>query len=400
MALLLLATLVVGAAHAAEEAAATPTGLRVGPGATLWLGGAPCRGIGMNYFSAFSRTLAKGDDTSYLEGLDVLRKWEIPFIRFMACGFWPKDWALYLEDSVEYFRRFDAFVKAAEDRGLGLIPSLLWFDATVPDLVGEPRNQWGDPESKTMAFMRRYVGEVVSRYVHSTAIWAWELGNEYNLSVDLPNAADHRPPLVPHWGSPATRSEADDMTHDMIVTAFTEFAKEVRRYDAARPITTGNSIPRPAAHHMRIEQAWTHDTPQEFAENLIAVTPEPMSLVSIHMYPDARKRFGRENVPYEQLLALCLDAAADAGKALFVGEFGASDAPDAGGLEAARTEIAAQLSALEHSGVPLAAFWVFDLAQQGDSTSVSETNQRGYVLSAIRDTNRRIWRSTATTDAP
>ena len=44
--------------------------------------------------------------------------------------------------------------------------------------------------------MRTYIREVVSRYVNSPAIWGWEFGNEYNLPADLPNAADHRPPIV------------------------------------------------------------------------------------------------------------------------------------------------------------------------------------------------------------
>ena len=58
----------------------------------------------------------------------------------------------------------------------------------MPDLVGEPRNQWGNPQSKTRQFMRTYIREVVSRYVNSPAIWGWEFGNEYNLSLDTPDA--------------------------------------------------------------------------------------------------------------------------------------------------------------------------------------------------------------------
>ena len=57
----------------------------------------------------------------------------------------------------------------------------------VPDLVGESCNQWGNPESKTRQFMRTYVREVVSRYVNSPAIWGWEFGSEYNLSLDNPD---------------------------------------------------------------------------------------------------------------------------------------------------------------------------------------------------------------------
>ena len=64
----------------------------------------------------------------------------------------------------------------------------------MPDLVGEPRNQWGNPESKTRQFMRTYIREVVSRYVNSPAIWGWEFGNEYNLSLDTPDRWRTLPP--------------------------------------------------------------------------------------------------------------------------------------------------------------------------------------------------------------
>lgn len=385
-----VAFVIVLCAAAVADEAAPPPGLMLGPGGVVLKDGQPYRGIGVNYFDAFSRTLPDAANTSYEQGLDVLAQHDIPFIRFMACGFWPKDWDLYRQDKAEYFRRMDAFVKAAEDRGIGLIPSLFWYLATVPDLVGEPCNQWGNPESKTLAFMRAYIGEVVPRYVHSRALWAWELGNEYNLAADLPNAVDHRPAIVPHWGSPATRSEADDLTHDVIVTAFTEFAKEIRKYDPARLITTGNSLPRPAAHHMRIERSWTQDTPDEFAANLLAVTPDPMNLISIHVYPGAHACFDRKDVSYAEILQLCMAAAAKAGKALFVGEFGASDAEKDGGVDAARKERADILAAIETTNVPLAAYWAFDITQQDDTTNVTATNPRAYLLDDLQAANHRL----------
>jgi len=54
-------------------------------------------------------------------------------------------------------------VKAAEESGVGIIPSLFWLPAAVPDLVGEPLDQWANPESKTRAYMRDYVRDIVAR---------------------------------------------------------------------------------------------------------------------------------------------------------------------------------------------------------------------------------------------
>jgi hypothetical protein len=125
--------------------------------------GKPFRAIGINYFSCFCRTLLDGNDTSYERGFETLAREGIPFVRFSATGFWPKDMALYRSDREECFRRFDAVVAAAEKHGIGLIPSLFWYYACVPDLVGGPMNQWGNPESNVHEWTRECAREVVTR---------------------------------------------------------------------------------------------------------------------------------------------------------------------------------------------------------------------------------------------
>jgi len=130
------------------------------------------RGIGVNYFDAFSRTLHNPNDTSYQEGFNELSQLKIPFVRMTGGGFWPKDWKLYFDDKTKYFDLMDNVVKSAEENEVGLIISLFWHSPTVPDLVGEPRDQWGNPQSKTMEFMRNYVHEVVVRYKDSPAIYS------------------------------------------------------------------------------------------------------------------------------------------------------------------------------------------------------------------------------------
>ncbi len=77
----------------------------------------------------------------------------------------------------------------------------------MPDLVGEPMDQWGNPESKVHEWMREYVREVVTRYRYSPAIWAWEMGNEFGLQASLPNAASHRAPIWPDLETATSRSE-------------------------------------------------------------------------------------------------------------------------------------------------------------------------------------------------
>jgi len=355
----------------AVTAAGSP-GLSVRDGVLL-RDGAPCREIGVNYFNALSRTLTDHNDTSYDAGFRTLAENGIPFARFMCTGFWPSEMKLYVEDKGKYFALLDGVIHSAEKHGIGLIPSLFWYLPTVPDLVHEPCDQWGNPTSKTQEFMRAYTREIVTRYVDSPAIWAWEFGNEYNLGADLPNAKDRLPAVLPQFGTAPSRSERDILTHEMVRTAFREFAREVRKYDQHRMISSGNSIPRPSAWHQMHEGTWTKDSPEQFAEMLAGDNPDPVDTISVHIYEDAAGR-----------LAEASHVARGAGKPLFVGEFGV---PGEGPEPMERFHSLLRL--IEDAQVPLAALWVFDFKVQSD-LNVRADNARSYQLKAIAEANRRI----------
>lgn len=354
--------------------------------------GKSIRALGVNYMDAFSRCLENPEDTSYRAGFETLKAHDIPFARLQFGGFYAVNWSLYQSDPGKYFALMDGVVKAAEETGVGLIPSLFWWTAGVPDLVGEPVGQWGNSESKTQAFMRGYIQQVVGRYVNSPAIWAWEFGNEYSLAADLPNAADNRPPIVPSLGSPETRSAADDLTSELIRAATIAFAAEIRKIDPARPITTGHSLPRPSAQHQYTEGGWGQDSVEEFRANLAFMTPDPNDLVSIHVYPEPKgKRFGVDGVSYSQILEEAFKASSAAGKGLFVGEFGAPPDNEAPWTpETAMAEGLAMFKAIEESRVQLAAYWVFDFSWHESSMNVTATNTRSAYLKALQEANRRM----------
>ena len=371
------AVLVLAMNVAALAAAPVPTeglGLSVRADGALVKDGKPYRGIGVNFFDAFYRTLLKPGDTSYEAGFKVLADHQIPFARFMCSGFWPGHMKLYREDKARYFELLDGVVRSAEKQGIGLIPSLFWFRSTAPDLAGEPCDQWGNPQSKTHDFLRTYTREVVARYKASPAIWGWEFGNEYNLDADLPNAAAHRPPVQPKLGTPASRSARDEVSHDMVRTAFAEFAKEVRRHDPHRFITSGNAFPRPSAWHQRTEKSWKTDTPEQYAEMLLADNPDPVNVLSVHAY---KGDVGR--------IRPTMGIAARAKKPLFIGEFGVPGGPS----PQTEKEFAEMLATIEREGVPLAALWVFDYGGQ-DELSVTATNGRAWQLKAVAGANARI----------
>ena len=372
--------------------------LRIDETGQALLDGKPFRGVGVNYFDAFSRRLKNPEDTSYQAGFAELASLGIPFIRFMCGGFYGKDWQHYVSDPERYFRLLDDVVESAAKNGIGLIPSVFWWYPGVPDLVGEPMDQLGNPSSKTHAFFRRYTEELVKRYKEHPAVWAWEFGNEYNLAADLPNAKDCLPPVNPVLGTPTERTERDIVTGAMVLEAMKTFGETVRKIDPDRPITSGHAVPRPTQFHQRTEGAWITDSREEYQQELLRFHPTHFDLVSIHVYPPAGKGyFGPDGCTPEALLDATTSAARAAGKAVFLGEFGAGDAEQQAGAESARSQFESLLKAFEASPIPLAALWVYDFAWQDGTYNITTTNQRRYQLEAIRDLNARLTAAAKTT---
>jgi len=359
---------------------AAAIGLTVDERGELRFQGSPFRGIGVNYYDAFARTLGQNVRTNYDAGFQELAARKIPFARFSAGGYWPHDWALYQTNRAAYFARLDGVVKSAEQHGVGLIPSFFWSLSTVPDLVGEPCNRWGDTKSRTLAFMREYTQELVTRYASSPAIWGWEFGNEYNLAADLPNASEQRPPVAPDLGTPAQRTAEDELTHTAIRVALREFALEVRKHDAQRLIISGNAFPRLSAWHQAKEKSWQTDTPAQFAEMLGADNPTPINTLCVRGY-DLATDLGR--------LGQAVEVAQATKKPLFVGEFGVP------GHETGESKIkfAQILSAIETNHIPLAALWVFDFEDQAKDWSVNATNDRHWQLDLVQAANERLRKS-------
>ncbi len=358
-------------------------GLTNGPDSTVLKDGKLYQGVGVNYFDCFLRTLNDGNDTSYDAGFAILAAKGIPFARFCATGFWPRDMKLYQTDRAEYFRRLDGVVKAAEKHGIGLVPSLFWYFACVPDLVGEPMDQWGNPRSKTHAWMREYVREVVTRYRGSRAIWAWEFGNEYSLSASLPNAKENRPAAHVSLGTPETRSERDDLTFAMVRVAFAEFGKAVREHDPKRLILTGDSYPRLSAWHQEHENTWTQDTPEQFAEILALANPDTICAISLHAYEDDDQRF-----------ATAVEVSRKINKPVMIGEFGAPGETPEDAAKCRRL-----LKSIVDLHIPLAALWVFDLKSQKEF-NVTADNSRSWQLDLVSEANKQLRRSGASPEAP
>jgi hypothetical protein len=335
--------------------------------------GVAYRGVGVNYFDAFYRTLKNEQDTTYDAGLSVLARKGIPFARIMAGGYWPSEQRLYLENPEEFLRRLDGVVRSAERHRVGLILSLFWHPATVPDLVGEPVSAWGDPASRTHAHMRDYVARVVERYAKSSAVWGWEFGNEYSLSASLPNASEHPWAVQPQLGTAAARTAADDLTVEAVRTAFRAFAREVRRHDGFRMISSGNAITRDSAWHNWQEHSFEKDSVEQSEVMIRDDNPAPLDVISSHAY---REDLGR--------IPDAVGVARAAAKPLFLGEFGAP-----GPRHMSEPDLRRALEIIESSDTVLAALWVYDYDDQPE-WNVTATNERSWQLDAISAANAAL----------
>lgn len=363
-----------------------PTGIfEVSSAGILMRNNQEFRGIGVNYYDSFYRRMQNYNDTSYIAGFQYLSENKIPFIRFTANGYWPNDLKLYQTNKAQYFKMLDEFVKAAERYGIGLIPSLFWANFAIPDLMGEHLNQWGNPNSKSIAFMREYTKDIVSRYKYSPAIWAWEFGNEWTALVDLLDQSQYHLPVVNvSKGTPATRSVMDAFTTDFFCAAFNVFITTVRQQDSKRAVFTGNTMPYNNMYHRYQYKTWLIDSTSDFAA--ILGLHNPSGTVTVHLYPDQEKgRFS--NAPGATIYTIIEEAMAAAQQLkqpLFVGEFGASRTL---GAEAEAQRFSELKNSVVANKVQVAALWVFDFKWMDADWNVTPTNSRKYQLEEIININ-------------
>jgi hypothetical protein len=383
--LALLVSQAIAALPVSSQAAASP-GLSVARDGKLLRNGVPYRGVGVNYTDAFLRPLRRPGDESYRDDFRKLGENNIPFARITACGFSASDYQLYLKDKENYFKLLDRVVKAAEESNVGLIADLFWVSYTVPDLVGEPRDQWGNAQSKTRQFMRTYTREVVSRYVNSPAIWGWEFGNEYSHSVDLLDAWRNLPPIDPRVGRTRSRGPDDTLTTEIFTSALSDFARTVRESDEHRILLTGNALPRFSAYHMQAGSRGP-DTLQQWATMLLRQNPGPFNPVCIHSSPvSPLPHFAKG---YNELIQTCASAARTASKSLYIEEFVTCPPKTECSTVTRRENVGKVLAAIQANNVPLASVWNYGRKLMRDPNSLSFDDDTAPVLQMIGDFNRK-----------
>lgn len=359
-------------------------------------------GMGVNYLYAMMGPLEGSVSVSYVKkALARLSAAGIPYVRCGGCPYWPSGWKdTYLVDKEAYFSITDQVVAAAEEEGVGLIPSMFWCPWAIPDAVGEHMDQYAVDDSKTLKLIRDYTKDFVSRYKDSPAIWGWEFGNEFCNIVDIPHV--YVPEILPERGTPATRDEVRDrLWSEYMIKAFKVWGETVRDIDPDRPLFSGNCEPRSAAWHNALRdpaQAWRLDTQDQYTEIVGRFECDPINTIECRLYCNhANVRdypWATLSTP-DKFVKGMLQIAEKYGKPLFIGEFAVPDnwTEDGGDwkkVDDQKEALQERMDAIVDNHVQLSCFWVYELPSADWDCNATFFNKRSWALEMVSASNRKL----------
>ena len=362
--------------------------------------GKPYYGMGINYFDLFVRRVdyipnAPVDRLNDLDAFAAL-KGNVPFIRLAMSPFRVKGWKdTYLADKCAYFAEMDIIVRKAEELDIGLIPSLMWNFAMLADVVTPTGHMidFTNDDSALCCFICTYTEEVVTRYLHSPAIWGWEFGNEFNIKCNIPNGAPQ------NIANPDPTK--DVLKVEQMQNAFKNFVQTVRRFDNSRPVFSGNAMPRSSVWHNINEEKWTPDNREQYT-SVMRSHESYMNTMTTHIYysflPDKPNTFPLGIRTFEEYVALAKEVADNECKPLFVGEFGVSDAwlqpssiTDKIQIMDVRSLMMQYITGIVDNKVPLSCVWNYDRLNDGaEGWNITYDNSRSYMIDMIKEANKDL----------
>ncbi len=365
------------AAKVGTKAAQQPSPFLRREGVQLLLDGQPFRTLGVNKHELLSLYLADffGRDrnealTSAKKSLDALAQTGMVALRVNALPFWPAEIErTYIEARNVFWKRFDEMVSDCRQRGLRLIPVLMWHIA-FPDIASESLQDFvNHPRSKSRRLFESWVEDIVTRYKDDPTILFWELTNEANLTVDLkpmfPQGVimprDLTKPYKHLVRNPAPRNERNNWSADELAAFVRETTFLIKSLDQNHLVGAGHSLPRPAAWHLWLgslrrakKMDWTKDSEEEQANFIRLINPEPVDLISFHFYLG-----GEEALDQIVMLKRVAD---ELEKPVYAGELGVSTkaVPQGYSHPAGQEGLRCVLEMMEALDVPMVLIWSWD----------------------------------------
>ncbi len=286
----------------------TDLGVSVQNGNT-YLCGSQYNFVGLNCYNLLTVAYSshKADDS--LEMLDNMADRGVTFVRFNLVGHSSRDWAEFEQNRQSQLDVLERILDRADERHVLLLPSFFWLSYGLTDYFEEKETAWNDQKSKTFTYAMNFTDTMFEIMKDHKCIAGWEFGNEYNLEVDIPNRKEI--------------SAAD------VNFAFEKWATKVRTADEhGRMITSGNAILRKTQYHLYTEKNWTTDTLEQKKEITALFHPDPMDVVSEHIYGLKNGGFvvNEKNeevkLTYREYVQMMRGIATELNKAYFIGEYG------------------------------------------------------------------------------
>jgi hypothetical protein len=275
---------------------------------------------------------------------------------------------LWRTDPDIFWHQVDEMMDDLDARGIQIVPVLMWGTGKFPLMTGEPLGELlRNPQSKSWGLLTRFVTDFVSRYRRRNTVLFYELTNELNNYADLDLARRCNK-------NKETCEEGDSFTADDLIEYTRRFAALIRSLDTTHLISSGFSIPRGSAEHLRAKPEWTAgkadwrpDTREQFAKNLEEIHGA-VDIISIHLYNGENNwRFGSGDAV--DLLVEAKRVADKVGKPLFVGEFGDSNPAEAD----ERSYAVRMMNKIVELRIPYSAVWVWEFYQ--NKTYVTHDNR-------------------------
>lgn len=398
-----IALAVLAAARCAGHGA--PAGFVTRSGPKLLLDGREYRAIGVNmpnlhqsYFGTWFHneqiygTHARARQ-AILAALDDARRSGVAFVRFFANPGYPLDTSrLYAKDRARYWQLMDELFAECRKRNLKLVPSLQTLHGWYLD-CGENARAILDPNSKTYQATHEYIREMVTRYRDDPTVLLWELENEAMLAADVDQLGRDLPPAAVYPPGAVVREKGareDSLTWDMTLRLYREHAAFIKSLDPNHLVTSGDAAVRPECTSRREtfpDFRYRTDTLREWLANNLASQPEPLDVISYHVYGALKPARPGEDWGLTRLdLMRCQVRVAHAARVpVFIGELGQTD-PSFKADPKARWARAA-IDALEQEGVSLAALWVWHFPWQPELTV--DSRRCPLLVERIRAFNRK-----------
>ena len=325
----------------------------------------------------------------------------VRFFRIAMTGFAPStygapgDLDLWIKNPNQYWDAIDTMMADLRRNNIKIIPVLMFNYLQFPAMTGESLTDLlRNPNSRSWQMLAKYVTQFIARYRGKGLIQFYELTNELNLDADID---------LLHYCSIKQPSKVCAVTSNFTTADLVDFTGRfsglIKSQDPSAVVSSGFSVPRPAAEHLRRHPAsagekvdWTQNSVEELKANLAAINKN-VDIISVHLYPgEDVAHFG--SLKSVDMLGVIKQAADKIGKPLFVGEFGDKNIRAAG----PGSFVDRMLDQIATLKVPYSALWVWEFYQRRPYLTYDNPNtwpnlEPGYtdrVLAHLTQTNEKF----------